>query len=173
MKKLLIPLPIVVALFLGACSDSSEKKDEGTKTEVKKDNETKEETTSDVIYHKIGEKVTFEDVDYTLKSAKLSDSDPYGKPKKGKILTLNFNVKNNSDRKVYISSTSFRLYKDGKELDAFYGGEKRLGGDYEKGANINGAIQYDVDGPGEYTIKYLPADALDTKEIHWKFDVKE
>lgn len=77
MKKLLIPLPIVAALFLGACSDSSDKKDEGTKTEVKKDDETK-----DVTYHKLGEKVTFEDVDYTLKSAKLSDSDPYGKPKK-------------------------------------------------------------------------------------------
>lgn len=26
MKKLLIPLPIVAALFLGACSDSSDKK---------------------------------------------------------------------------------------------------------------------------------------------------
>lgn len=72
--------------------------------QIKKDDETK-----DVTYHKLGEKVTFEDVDYTLKSAKLSDSDPYGKPKKGKILTLDFNVKNNSDRKVYISSMSFRL----------------------------------------------------------------
>ena len=87
MKKLLIPLPIVAALFLGACSDSSDKKDEGTKTEVKKDEGTKTEVkkddeTKDVTYHKLGEKVTFEDVDYTLKSAKLSDSDPYGKPKK-------------------------------------------------------------------------------------------
>ena len=168
MKKLLIPLPIVAALFLGACSDSSDKKDEGTKTEVKKDDEAK-----DVTYHKIGEKVTFEDVDYTLKSAKLSDSDPYGKPKKGKILTLDFNVKNNSDQKVYISSMSFRLYKDGKELDAFYGGEKRLGGDYEKGTDVNGAIQYDVEGAGKYTVKYVPADALDAKVIYWEFEVKE
>lgn len=168
MKKLLIPLPIVAALILGACSDSSDKKDEGTKTEVKKDDETK-----DVTYHKLGEKVTFEDVDYTLKSAKLSDRDPYGKPKKGKILTLDFNVKNNSDRKVYISSMSFRLYKDGKELDAFYGGAKRLGGDYEKGADVNGAIQYDVEGAGKYTVKYLPADALDAKDIYWEFEVKE
>ena len=168
MKKLLIPLPILAALFLGACSDSSDKKDEGTKTEVKKDDETK-----DVTYHKLGEKVTFEDVDSTLNSANLSDSDPYGKPKKGKILTLDINVKNNSDRKVYISSMSFRLYKDGKELDAFYGGAKRLGGDYEKGADVNGAIQYDVEGAGKYTVKYLPADALDAKDIYWEFEVKE
>lgn len=55
----------------------------------------------------------------------------------------------------------------------FYGGDKRIGGDYEKGTGVNGAVQYDMEVAREYTVKYVPADTLDAKDIYWEFEVKE
>lgn len=55
----------------------------------------------------------------------------------------------------------------------FYGGDKRIGGDYEKGTGVNGAVQYDMEVAREYTVKYVPADTLDAKDICWEFEVKE
>lgn len=170
MKKLLLGLPIAAALLLGACGETAVEKVDKEKTPAASEKK-KDEKKKDQVY-KIGDTVKINDVEYTIKSAKLSNGQQYVEPSKGKVLTIDLTATNKSDSKVYISSTEFNLSKGDEQLENYFADKAHIGADLNKGKTISGVIQYDVEGPGTYELIYTPTFSLDAKEIKWKISVK-
>lgn len=167
-KSLLLSLPIAAALLLGACGETTVEKVDGKENQS---TEKKKEEKKDVVY-KVGDTVKINDVEYTIKSAKLSNGQQYVEPSKGKVLTIDLTATNKSDSKVYISSTEFNLSKGDEQLENYFADKAHIGADLNKGKTISGVIQYDVEGPGTYELIYTPTFSLDAKEIKWKISVK-
>lgn len=165
MKKLLLGLPIAAALLLGACGETAVEKVE------KSDAPAAAEKKKDEVY-KVGDVVKINDIEYTIKSATLSNGQQYVEPTKGKVLTINLTATNKSDSKVFVSSSEFNLSKGDEQLENYFGDKTHIGADLNKGKTISGVIQYDVAGPGTYELIYAPAFSLDNKEVKWKIKVK-
>lgn len=163
MKKLLFMAPLALSLALAGCGETTVEKSNGSSETAAKADAEKEEKFS------IGDTVKVNDVEITVTSAKLRDADQYIDASNGKVLRLDFTVKNTSDSKVFIDSGEFNLYQKGESREMYFGssGDIPLSGDLNKGKVLKGFIEYDVAPAKKYELIYQPTFSLDNKEITW------
>ena len=150
-RKLLVLLMAMMitvtgALAAGCSSDSSSGGGESGET-----TESKEEEKSE---YGVGETATVNNVDITLAGAVESMGDEYFGPADGnKFEILEFEIANNSDEEVAVSSIMcFEAYCDDYSIDVSYDGElapeaedkSTLDGTVAAGKKMNGIIAYEV-----------------------------
>ena len=150
-RKLLVLLmatmiTVTGALAAGCSSDSSSGGGESGET-----TESKEEEKSE---YGVGETATVNNVDITLAGAVESMGDEYFGPADGnKFEILEFEIANNSDEEVAVSSIMcFEAYCDDYSIDVSYDGElapeaedkSTLDGTVAAGKKMNGIIAYEV-----------------------------
>ncbi|MFY0762072.1 DUF4352 domain-containing protein [Metabacillus dongyingensis] len=135
-------------------TDESNKKEEAAKTE-----------------YKVGETVSIDGMEVTIKS--LS----WGKPidgvpvEKGKILRIEVSAKNNSSDNGFVDSSEFQVYdKDGNKLEMYFGNNdaNMFGGELKKGKQSAGALEFDVPETETYEIYYEPSFTFkENAEVKW------
>lgn len=176
MKKFLYGIIglLVLVVFIGACSDSSttkvdevEKKEETTSAPKE---EEKKEKPEDRIYN-VGDTVKLTDgSEFTIVSAEHNDGNEYVKPEKGKVLKLQVKVVNNGSQQLGVYSGMFNLYDtNGSQFKEYFGDGSPIGGDLNKGKQLEGNIWYDVDGSGKYELIMKPNSITD---LEVKFNIQ-
>lgn len=120
----------------------------------------------------VGETVSLKDVNATLVSVTKSEGD-FMKPSDGKIFLLcEFNIENNSDKELTISSLlSFEAYCDDYSISlsltglSAKGDKKQLDGSIAAGKKMNGVVAYEVPSDWkEIEVQFKP-DAFSNKNI--------
>ena len=102
--------------------------------EVKRDGSNKkveeERKPEDKVYQ-VGDVIKINGVELSVISAKFTNPQQYVEPTKGKVLTLEVEVVNNSDTQAFVDNTEFNLYdKEGNGLEQYYG--------YDEEGRLNG-----------------------------------
>lgn len=121
---------------------------------------------------KVGDVVKIGGTELVIKSAKLIKGNPSQPPKKGNVLEVAIEAKNNGDQRWILIDGDFDLYdKNGEELEKYYSieDENLLSDEVKKGSTVKGKIFYDVPGKGIYELRYYP-DFLQNQEV--KFDIE-
>lgn len=175
MKKLLYAAPLVLALALAGCGETTvEDVTDKDKTEAKADSkEKKEEKAEDKVYA-VGDTVKVNGVEITINSAKLRDADEYVDASNGKVLHLEVTAKNTKDESVYVDSNEFNVYENDEGREFYFGTSSKMpiSGDINKGKVLKGFIEYDVSDGGKYELIYQPTFSLDNKEVKWDIEAK-
>ena len=174
MKKLLKIAGIILGvLFVGfivlamiATTDEVvEVKTDGSNKKVEE-----EQKPEDKVY-KVGDVIKVNGVELSIVSAKFTTPQQYVEPEKGKVLTLEVEVVNNSETKAFIDNTEFNLYdKEGNSLEQYYGyDDLAISGDINKGKKLTGKLYFDVPALEAYELIYTPTFSTEGTEI--KFNI--
>ncbi|MCY8668823.1 DUF4352 domain-containing protein [Bacillus haynesii] len=169
MKKFLALLGAVVVggAVLSACGETEVKDVSGDKKE-----EAKEEKKDENKVYGVGDTVSVDGMEITIKSAKFTDPTQYTKAKNGKVLTLEVTAKNSNDEQAFIDNSEFAVYdKDGNKVDDYFGyDEIAISGNVNAGKQMQGKVYFDVPEQDSYELLYTPSFSMDSKEV--KFDIK-
>lgn len=142
--------------------------------EVKTDGSNKkveeEQKPEDKVYQ-VGDVIKINGVELSIVSAKFTNPQQYVEPTKGKVLTLEVEVVNNSDTQAFVDNTEFNLYdKEGNGLEQYYGyDESAISGDINKGKKLTGKLYFDVPALESYELIYTPNFSAECTEI--KFNI--
>ncbi|CAN7653632.1 DUF4352 domain-containing protein [Peribacillus frigoritolerans] len=168
MKKFakILGLSALTIGVLTACGESEVKEvDGGAKEETKKEEAPKKES------YKVGDTVSVDGMEVTIKSAKFVNPAEYSPSEKGKIIQIEVTAKNNSSANGFIDNTEFTISdKEGNMLEEYYGFDTSFSGEVKKGKQLSGKIAFDVSESESYEIFYEPSFTLkENAEI--KFDL--
>lgn len=119
----------------------------------------------------VGDVVKIGETELIIKSVSFRKGDPYVPPKKGKVLELEIEGKNNGSRSWFLSDGDFNLYdKEGRKLDQYFSiDDQSLTGEVNQGKTTKGKIFYDVAESDRYELIYKP-NFLTDQEI--KFNIE-
>lgn len=172
MKRFLSVLGVGV-LSLGVLAACGEANVQKVSSGGQKNEQTKEEKKPEV-YH-IGDTVSVDGMEITLKSAKFTNPNQYVEAKNGKVLMIEVQVKNNGDTNALVDNTDFNIADaSGNQFEQYYGFDdaSSFSHDLKKGNQIQGKIAFDVKDADKYILYYEPAFSLkDNAEI--KFEISK
>lgn len=131
--------------------------------------ETEEEEANAVFEetYKVGDTVSIDGTEITIKSAKFTDAAEYSDPQKGKILTLEVAVKNNGEENAYVDNTEFTISDaEGNMHEEYYGyDDTSFSNEVKVGKQYAGKIAFDVPESASYEIYYEPSFSMNEGEI--------
>ncbi|OES45779.1 DUF4352 domain-containing protein [Domibacillus iocasae] len=131
--------------------------------------ETEEEEANAVFEetYKVGDTVSIDGTEITIKSAKFTDAAEYSDPQKGKILTLEVAVKNNGEENAYVDNTEFTISDaEGNMHEEYYGyDDTSFSNEVKVGKQYAGEIAFDVPESASYEIYYEPSFSMNEGEI--------
>lgn len=160
MKKVFYTLPITVLLLLTACNQTSVEKVSGEE----RNSSSKEET------YQLGDTLKIDEVIVTITEAKHTDPIQFTKSKKGKIVTIDVDVRNNSKDSIFIDRHDFALISKGEKAVGYHGYEELpLSEEVNRGEQADGKLYFDVEPSESYELVYKPNFTADQTEIH--FDI--
>lgn len=159
----IIGIVIFVVIMIGVSGSDDNKEPSLVKTEASSsieteeteavtEEETEETTEEEKTSFGVGETAEMNDIQVTLVGYEESSGSEYNKPSDGNVfLLLNFDIANNSDKELSISSMmSFEAYADDYTLNYSIGAlmakpdETQLDGTIAPGKKMNGWIGYEV-----------------------------
>jgi hypothetical protein len=157
-KKLILTVAgIFVAggLALSACSDNVEQTDSVAKTGTQKTEAKKEVKPEDKVY-KIGDTVSINGLEVTVKSAQFTNPAEYVPAEKGKVLTVEVQAVNKSGQQVMFYDGDFNISDSkGNQYQEYFGYDwTPVSADLNKGKSVTGKIAYDVAPDGHYELIY-------------------
>lgn len=120
---------------------------------------------------KVGDVVKIGDTELVVKIAKLRNGNPYVPPKKGKVIEIEIEGKNQGNQSWFLTNGDFNLYdKAGEKLEEYFAiDDQQLSGEVNQGKSIKGKIFYDVPEADSYELVYKPNFLMD-QEI--KFNIE-
>lgn len=161
MKKAFYTLPITVLLLLTACSQTFVEKVGGE--------ERSNSTKTDEAYQ-LGDTLKIDDVIVKITDAKQTDPIQFTKSKKGKIVTIDVDVRNNSEDSIFIDRHDFDLISKGEKAIGYHGYEELpLSEEVNREEQADGKLYFDVKPADSYELVYKPNFTADQTEIH--FDI--
>ncbi|WP_439197250.1 DUF4352 domain-containing protein [Bacillus velezensis] len=158
-----------IALLAGGILTGCSEDEAGSSTQ-KASAETKKEAKKK--QYNIGDTISAEGLKIKLSKASYTSPAEFADASKGKVLTIELNVENNSNDSALIDNTDFNLYdKDGNQLDEYFGyDDLAISGDINKGKKKSGKLYYDVPKADSYELIYKPSFSWGDKE--YKINVK-
>lgn len=164
------------AVLVGCGSADVQKVDDDNKgSETSKKEETKKEEKKTEF--KVGETVSIDGVEVTVKSAEWGTPNEYVEPTKDKVLRLEVFAKNNSDENAFVDSSEFQVYDaDGNLMEMYFANDdvNIFGGEIKKGKQVSGVLEFDVAESAKYEIYYEPSFSLkEGAEVKWLMDASE
>lgn len=160
-------LVAIVGLVLSGCTDQpvAKKIDGDTPTETPTENQ--QEMSKQF---KVGDVVKIGETELIIKSARFVEGNQYVPPKKGKVLKLEIEGKNNGGQSWFLTDADFNLYDpSGRKLEQYFGvDDLPFSGEVNQGKSVQGHIFYDVPEATSYELIYKP-NFLTNQEI--KFDI--
>lgn len=160
-------LVAIVGLVLSGCTDQpvSKKIDGDTPTETPTENQ--QEMSKQF---KVGDVVKIGETELIIKSARFVEGNTYVRPKKGKVLEIEIEGKNNGNQSWYLGDADFNLYDPtGQKLEQYFGvDDLPFSGEVNQGKSVQGKIYYDVPEVDSFELVYKP-NFLTNQEI--KFDI--
>ncbi|MGR9546586.1 DUF4352 domain-containing protein [Priestia megaterium] len=176
-KKLIAVVGMVgiVGAALAACGEtevSTKSASTETSQTASKETKPKKEEKKEEIY-KIGDTVSINDVEITLDNPKFVNASSYESSKKGKILSIEITVENNSNEEQFIDCDDFSIYdENGVKVSSYLGfDEYPLSDTVNKGRTITGHLFYDVPEQGNYELVLAPSFVWDNA-VDVKWDIK-
>src|SRR5690606_552378 len=152
---------LVFSMFLVGCTDQPVAKKNDGDTSIQQEMSKQ---------FKVGDVVKIGDTELSIKSARFVEGDTYVRPKKGKVLEIEIEGKNNGNQSWYLVDTDFNLYDPtGQKLEQYFGvDDLPFSGEVNRGKSVQGHIFYDVPEATSYELIYKP-NFLTNQEI--KFDI--
>lgn len=139
--------------------------------------ETEEQEANDVFEetYKVGDNVSIDGVEITIKSAKFTDAAEYGEPQKGKVITLEVAVKNNSKENAYVDNTEFTISDaEGNMHEQYYSyDDTSFSNEVKVGKQYAGKVAFDVPESDSYEIYYEPSFSMNEGEIKFVVSKEE
>lgn len=156
-------LVAIVGLVLSGCTDQPVTKKIDGDTPTEKQQEMSKQ-------FKVGDVVKIGDTELIIKSARFVEGNTYVRPKKGKVLEIEIEGKNNGTQSWFLTDADFNLYdKNGQKLEQYFAIEDLpFSGEVNQGKSISGKIYYDVSESNNFELIYKP-NFLSNQEI--KFDI--
>src|SRR5690606_11558234 len=160
-------LVAIVGLVLSGCTDQPVAKkidgDTPTGTPTEKQQEMSKQ-------FKVGDVVKIGETELIIKSARFVEGNQYVPPKKGKVLEIEIEGKNNGNQSWYLVDSDFNLYDPtGQKLEQYFGvDDLPFSGEVNQGKSVQGKIYYDVPEVDSFELVYKP-NFLTNQEI--KFDI--
>lgn len=117
--------------------------------------------------YKVGDTVSIDGVEVTINSAAFTDAAEYGEPQKGKVITLNVSVKNNSEENAYVDNTEFTISDaEGNMHEQYYSyDDVSFSNEVKVGKQYAGKVAFDVPESASYEVYYEPSFSLNEGEI--------
>lgn len=170
MKKLIVPMIVVMGILAG-CGESTVEKVEGTgqEQEAKQEQKQKQET------FKVGDTVKFDGLNVTLSKVRESKGDEFMDPQNDKFLVIQLEIENTTDKAQTVSSMlQMNLVdKEGVSMDySITGDEKgKLDGEIGPGRKMKGEIAFDVTESEYY--EFIFEDPFTTGQAIWKINKED
>ena len=154
---------LVFSMFLVGCTDQPVTKKIDGDTPTEKQQEMSKQ-------FKVGDVVKIGDTELIIKSAEYVKGNQYVPPKKGKVLKLEIEGKNNGGQSWFLTDADFNLYDpSGRKLEQYFGvDDLSFSGEVNQGKSVQGKIYYDVPKVDSFELVYKP-NFLTNQEI--KFDI--
>lgn len=109
--------------------------------------------------YKVGDLISYEGLDVTIKGAEYTPPAQYGEPEKGKVLTVTVEAVNNTDKEAWIEDINFKVYDEtGAATDYYYSyDESAVSTTLSPGKRVEGKIYFDVPEGSKYELIYTPS----------------
>ena len=153
---------LFVGIFLTGCTtQGEEQKTENTQPVVNEEKQEpvkeQEETKEEKVF-KTGETAEFEGLEITIKSAALKNGNKYIPPEKGKVLAVEFQVKNQREEQAYVGMEEFNLFgEDGNQLQSYFSYDDGfMKTNLKQGETKSGVMYFDVPEGDKYELVYKP-----------------
>lgn len=178
MKKIAKSLGIftLAGIILSGCGEAEVNEVKEEKPKQEQAAEKKEEKAAKEFYS-VGETVSIDGVEITLKSAKFTPPAEYSEPANGKVITIEIGAKNSSDMEALVDNTSFTIAgADGTQFEQYYGYDdaSMFSHNLKKGNQVSDKVAFDVTEQDEYIVYYSPMFSLkENAEIKFKITKAE
>lgn len=145
-------LVAIVVLVLSGCTDQPVSK------KIDGDAPTQDQKKAPTQVFKVGETVKIGETELIIKSARFVEGNQYVPPKKGKVLKLEIEGKNNGGQSWFLTDADFNLYDpSGQKLEQYFGvDDLPLSGEVNQGKSVQGKIYYDVPEVDSFELVYKP-----------------
>jgi hypothetical protein len=173
-KKLSALLGSVVLMsVLAACGETEVEGVPNADAEKEKPAELEKTEIPDEVF-KVGDTVSVNGLEITIKSAAFAEPTEYSPSVNGKIITLDVAVKNTNKEQAFIDNTEFAIYdNEGNKMEDYYGfDEMALSDDVNSGKQLQGKLYFDVKEQPTYEMIYTPSFTMDSKEIKFEIAVQ-
>lgn len=173
MKKSLVLLASLFALgsfvpFASAEDNPNQARIDEIEEQIKELQAELKELKGDDDAHSIGDEVEIGDyvikikeVSYTDERNQFEDVDP------DNVLALTFEITNNSNEDLVFTSSDFKVYIDGKEMDTYPIRDVALG-TISPGRTKEAKSGYAIFGTGDVEVEWTPTVNLDNIKVLWE-----
>lgn len=109
--------------------------------------------------YKVGDTISYEGLDVTIKGAEFTHPAQYGEPEKGKVLTVTVEAVNNTDKEAWFENINFKVYDEtGTATDYYYSyDESPVSAKLSPGKRVEGKVYFDVPEGSKYELIYTPS----------------